>query len=302
MARISGAWRKTVQAATGFLANAYIKGFLPEGPPIYTGGLKQVCAPGLNCHSCPGALGACPIGSMQNLFDGRTRQFAFYVVGYLALIGLIAGRFVCGWLCLIGLIQELLYRIPVPKLRVPEKPDRILRYLKYAVLAILVFGLPLVYRTQLGAGEPFFCKYVCPAGTLEAGVPLVLLDEMIRSVLGGLFWWKMSLLALLLASAMFIYRPFCKYVCPLGAFYGLFQKVSLIRMRFSERACVGCGRCAGTCKMDVDPRENPNSCECIRCRECIHVCPAKALSMGIGPKAEAGEAIPSGEKGAVTEH
>ena len=99
MAKHPNALRKCIQAGWGILTNAYMKGFLPGAPYIYGGNLKQVCVPGMNCYSCPGALGSCPIGSMQAVFDGRQREFAFYVVGYLALIGLVVGRFICGWLC-----------------------------------------------------------------------------------------------------------------------------------------------------------------------------------------------------------
>lgn len=276
--------RKLVQAGWGILTNAYVKGFLPGAPVLYQGPLKQFCVPGLNCYSCPGALGSCPIGSMQAVFDARERGIAAYVIGYLATIGLFVGRFICGWLCVFGLIQELLYKIPTPKLEIPQKIDQPLRYLKYAILLVLVFALPFFYRSQFGAGEPFFCKYVCPVGTLEGGIPLVLLDSTLRSVLGWLFRWKFFLLVLCILSSIFVYRPFCKFLCPLGAFYGLFQKISLIRMRVDKGKCVGCGHCAAACKMKVDPCHNPNSNECIRCRECVKACPVHALSMGIGNK------------------
>ena len=278
--------RTMVQAAWGIISNGYVKGWMPGPPPIYQGKLKNFCVPGMNCYSCPGALGACPIGSMQAVFDNRRRRFAFYVVGYLATIGLLVGRFICGWLCLFGLIQELLYNIPTPKITVPEKLDKVLRYLKYVMLFVMVFALPFFYRTELGMGKPFFCEYICPVGTLEGGIPLVLLDETMRGALGWLFKWKFFLMALCLISSVFIYRPFCKYVCPLGAFYALFQKVSLLRMRFDEDKCVSCGLCAKTCKMGVNPVLNPNSAECIRCTECVHVCPKHALSFGLGPKKE----------------
>ena len=269
--------RKAVQAGCGILSNAYIKGFLPGDPVIYQGKLKQVCVPGMNCYSCPGALGSCPIGSLQAIFDNRHRGIGAYVIGYLAIIGLFIGRFICAWLCLFGLIQELLYKIPTPKLTVPEKIDRPLRYLKYVMLFVMVFLLPFFYRSKYGVGEPF------PVGTLEGGIPLVLLNSMMRGALGWLFRWKFLLLLLCIAASIFIYRPFCKYICPLGAFYGLFQKVSLIRMRVDKEKCVDCGICAKTCKMNVDPHKTPNSNECIRCRECIHACPMHALSMNIGP-------------------
>jgi len=231
----------------------------------------------MNCYSCPGALGACPIGAMQSIFDGRKRKFAFYVVGYLAAIGLLVGRFICGWLCLFGLIEELLYMIPTPKLKIPEKIDRPLRYLKYLFLFLFVFALPFLYRTSLGTGDPFFCKYICPVGTLEAGVLLAILDGSIRSALGALFRWKVAILIGCILASIFIYRPFCKYVCPLGAFYSLFQKVSFLKMSFDEKSCVSCGTCSRTCKMNVDPRKSPNSAECIRCGECVKACPKGAL-------------------------
>ena len=297
MARGAKAMRKIIQAGWGILTNAYVSGFLPGAPILYQGPLKQVCVPGLNCYSCPGALGSCPIGGMQAIFDARQRGIGAYVIGYLALIGLFVGRFICGWLCLFGLIQELLYKIPVPKLEVPEKPDKIMRYLKYVILAVFVIALPLLYRSAYGAGEPFFCKYICPVGTLEGGIPLVLMDEIMRSVIGWLFRWKFMLLILTIVSAMFIYRPFCKYICPLGAIYSLFQKVSLVRMSFDSDACIDCGGCAKSCRMKVDPRKDPNSGECIRCRECIDTCPVKALSMGLAKSGEKpGEKISYGKE------
>ena len=270
--------RKLVQAGWGLLSNGYVKGFLPGGPSIYTGPLKRFCVPGLNCYSCPGALGACPIGALQSALTARRRRFPLYVLGWLAAIGLLVGRFVCGWLCLFGLMQELLYKIPTPKLRIPDKIDRPLRYLKYGVLALLVVGLPLLWRSEYGAGVPFFCEYLCPVGTLEGGVPLVLLNDVLRPALGWLFRWKLLILIVCILSSIFIYRPFCKYLCPLGAFYALFQRVSLIRMKVDASACVNCGKCAGVCPMQVDPSKTPNSAECIRCGECVRACPADALS------------------------
>ena len=278
----TGAPRKLVQAGWAILTNSYVKGFIPGDPAIYGGPLKQACVPGLNCHSCPGALGTCPVGAIQNMLDGHRRSFPFYVIGYLAIIGIIAGRTICGWLCPFGLIQELLYKIPVHKIGIPDGPDRVLRYLKYLILAVMVFALPFFYRSGLGTGEPFFCEYICPAGTLEAGVPLIIANSALRGALGWLFAWKFMLLLACIAASMVIYRPFCKYICPLGAIYGILQKVGLIRMNVDRNGCTDCGRCASVCRMGVDPHTTPNSSECIRCRDCITACPVRALSMGMG--------------------
>ena len=135
--------RKFFQAAWGILSNGYIPGFLKG--TIYKGALKHFCIPGMNCHSCPGALGACPIGALQSVLASRSRRLSFYVAGYLAMLGLLVGRFICGWLCLFGLIEEILYMIPVPKIKIPEKPDKLLRYLKYVFLLLFVFAMPLFY-------------------------------------------------------------------------------------------------------------------------------------------------------------
>ena len=283
-------FRKLIQAAWGVLTNAYWQGFLPGKTSIYTGPLKRFCVPGMNCYSCPGALGACPIGALQAVLNERHRRFPFYVLGFLAAVGLAAGRFICGWLCLFGLIQELLYKIPTPKLRIPEKTDQVLRRLKYVILAVFVVLLPLLYRSSYGAGVPFFCKYICPVGTLEGGIPLVLLNDVLRPALGWLFRWKMLLLILCVLASVFIYRPFCKYICPLGAFYSLFQKVSLVQMHADTDRCIRCGLCSKTCEMNVNPIKEPNSMECIRCGECVKACPVHALSFGKqGQAASAGK-------------
>ena len=269
------ALRKAVQLLSGLAANAHLKGFVTG--KIYTGPLKQFCVPGLNCYSCPGAVGACPIGSLQAVVGSR-KKFPFLILGYLALIGVVLGRFVCGWLCLFGLVQELLYQIPTPKLKMPHRADRVLRWGKYFFLLVFVFALPAFLKEMGGlVSVPYFCKYVCPAGMLEGGIPVVALNSGLRQTVGRLFAWKWVLLGSFLLSSVFIYRPFCKYVCPLGAFYSLFQRFSFLRLRVDREKCVDCGKCVRDCPMGVDVLRSPNSPECIRCGGCTDGCPTKAL-------------------------
>ena len=275
--------RRIVQILAGLAANAHLSGFVTG--KIYTGPLKNLCVPGLNCYSCPGALGACPIGALQASFTGRHPRFPFYVLGFMLLTGVLLGRFVCGWLCLFGFLQELLYRLPTPKLRVPEKLDRGLRWLKYAVLAVLVVLLPLILRDEFGLSAPYFCKWLCPAGMLEGGLPLTALDQSLRQAAHGLFAWKFAVLLVCLAAAVLIERPFCKYLCPLGAVYGLAQKAGFLKLRFDQSACVSCGACKSVCQMGIDPVREADSCECIRCGACVDTCPVQALKMTFGNKA-----------------
>ena len=278
--------RRTVQGIWALLTNAHLSGFVTGR--IYSGPLKRFCVPGMNCYACPGALGACPIGALQAMVTGRKPRFAFYVLGWLALLGVLLGRFICGWLCLFGLIQELLYKIPTPKITVPKALDRRLRYLKYGFLLVFVILLPTILRDKFGMSVPYFCKWICPVGMLEGGVPLAILDKGIRSAAHALYAWKLAILVVVLLLSVFIHRPFCKYVCPLGAFYALFQKISVLRMEVDTDACVQCGACAKVCHMQVDPVKAPNSAECIRCGECIHACPQNALKFRAVGKSTSG--------------
>ena len=265
--------RLGIQAAAALIQNANFKGFITG--QIYEGATKQVCVPGLNCYSCPGAVGACPIGSLQSFLNGMKFRFPYYVLGLLIFFGAVLGRAVCGFLCPFGLLQDLIYRIPFIK-KNSFRIDRYLRYLKYAVLAALVIILPMTFELT-----PFFCKYVCPDGTV-AGIMLAIADERVRSALGPLFSWKLCLLLIFLVTGLIIYRPFCKYICPLGAIYGFFNRVSVYRMTLDTSKCISCKACAGVCRMNVDPSVKPNSMECSRCGACVSQCPSGALHMGFG--------------------
>ena len=270
--------RHLIQAVSALLMNGNLKGFF-QGK-IWQGQSKQVCVPGLNCYSCPGALGACPIGSLQAVLNGRQKNLSFYVTGLLILFGTIFGRLICGFLCPFGFLQELLYKIPVRKWRIPKKIDAKLRYLKYVILVVFVLLLPAFLHGTYGIGDPWFCKYICPAGTLEGGIPLVSVNSGLRSMVGVLFSWKILILILVLVASMYIYRPFCKYMCPLGAIYGLFNRFSIYQMQVEKDKCTHCGICEKTCLMQVNVTENINSPECIRCGACKNVCPVHAIKSG----------------------
>lgn len=267
--------RRSVQILWAFLTNSYLLGFA-QGK-IYRGKLKNLCVPGLNCYSCPGAVGACPIGAMQAVIGNRNFKFAFYVAGFLIFTGALAGRFVCGWLCPFGLIQDLLYKIPFPKKIQTVWGDRLLRKLKYLILIVFVILMPMFLVDMLGQGAPYFCKLICPAGTLEGGIPLVLLNKSMRGALGFLYVWKNALLFAVIVLSVLIYRPFCKYICPLGAVYSVFNPVAVFRYRIDKEKCVGCGVCKDVCKMQADPQKNVNHPECIRCGDCKRACPTKAI-------------------------
>ena len=269
----SGSRRLVIQSIAALIQNANLKGFFTG--KIYTGTTKKVCVPGLNCYSCPGAVGACPIGSLQNFLGGLKFRFPYYVLGLLIFFGALLGRVVCGFLCPFGLLQDLLFMIPFYK-KNRFKVDRFLRYLKYVVLLVLVIILPLCIPLT-----PTYCKYLCPSGT-TAGLFLSFANSSLRRRLGKLFAWKAVVLGIVVVSSLIVYRPFCKYLCPLGAFYGFFNRFAIFRMHFDAEKCVHCQACVKVCKMNVDPTKHPNSMECIRCGDCVRACPQSALEQGFG--------------------
>ena len=238
--------RGWIQAAATLLTNIHISNLFKG--KIYQGKAKTICVPGLNCYSCPAATGACPIGAFQAVVGSSKFKFSYYITGFLILLGVTLGRFICGFLCPFGWFQDLLHKIPGKKFSTARlKP---LRYLKYIILAVFVILLPMFATNSIGMGDPFFCKYICPQGVLEGAIPLSIGNAAIRSALGKLFSFK---------------------------FYSLFNKVSFLNITIENSKCVGCNQCSRACKMDIDVCRTPNHPECIRCGACIKACPKDAI-------------------------
>lgn len=261
--------RRLIQLYAALLTNANIKGVV--NGRINTGNNKNLCVPGMNCYSCPGAVGACPLGSLQDSLAQSNERAPFYILGILALFGLMFARTICGFFCPVGLGQELLYKIKTPKVK-KSRYTRLLSYFKYVLLVVFVIAIPLIYN-----GIPAFCKYVCPAGTLGGGVLLLSHpgNAGFYDSLTYLFTWKFTLLVIILVLCVFFYRFFCRFICPLGAIYGFFNKIALIGVKLDSDKCVDCGLCIANCKMDI---RHVGDHECINCGECIPACPTKAIS------------------------
>ena len=264
--------RKIMQLYFALLFNANLKGFVSGN--IYKGQSKQFCVPGINCYSCPGAIGACPLGSLQGSFSAD-KSTIYYVAGILLLYCVMFGRMICGWLCPFGLIQELIYKIPTPKLK-KGPVTRILSYLKYVILVFFVFIVPITYAFR-DTPLPTFCKYICPAGTIEGGLALLAnkANASYFSMLGPLFTWKFLVMVSIVVGSVFAFRLFCRFLCPLGGLYGLFNKFSFFGIKLEQSKCIDCGKCISHCKLDI---RHVGDQECISCGECIDVCPTQAIA------------------------
>ena len=239
--------RIRIQIAALIIANSYFLSSI----------LKYIPLPILNCYACPLASGACPLGTIQRFLI----MFAvpFYTMGFLGIIGSVLGGMTCGWICPFGFLQDLLYRMSKHKIYIAGRYN----IARFVVLGLMIL-IPLVTL------EPWFCK-LCPAGTLEAGIPLVLSYDYLRPMVGQMFYIKIIILFLFLLSAIFIKRPFCRFICPLGAILSLFNPISKVRLEVDD-SCNKCGKCERICPMEIRIYENPNSMSCIRCLECTRYC------------------------------
>ena len=262
--------RRLIQLYTALLYNANVKGFF--NGTIYKGNTKKLCLPGFNCYSCPGAVAACPLGSLQSALTNSDTKWPAYVFGSLILFGLILGRTICGFFCPLGMMQELLYKVPSPKVK-KSTATKVLSYLKYVILAVMILIVPFMYTGDVPV--PTFCKYICPAGTFEGAVGLLATNDEYFASLGFLFSWKFTLLVLFIVACIFLFRFFCRFICPLGALYGFFCRIALLGVKVDKSKCTDCGLCISVCKMDTT---RVGDHECVQCGECISVCPTKAIA------------------------
>ena len=294
--------RRLTQVFATLVTNPYWVGFARA--TIYRGRLKYLCHPGMQCYSCPSSVTACPLGALQNALGSARETVAagrfslgLYIIGFFGLVGMVFGRLVCGWVCPFGLLQDVLHKIPTPKLQLP----RYAAYGKYVLLVALVILAPLaasfydfsfvaadghlrllpaVTANATGATYPWYCKIVCPVGTLEAGIPKLLLDAGVRATLG--FWFRLKWIILIVFLLWMVMTPraFCRVACPVGAIYGLFNRYSLYRFSVKAEDCDACGRCAQACPLGLDPHRAPNHPDCIRCLDCVGACRKGALRSG----------------------
>ncbi len=235
--------------------------------------------PFLNCQACEMASGGCPIGSMQaSLMQMRLPLLPLAV---LFITGLALGRWICGWLCPFGLLSDIFDRIS----RRVWRPHEGWTALKFAVL-LLVFLVPPAMGLLGGTTWLPFCSTICPSGSVYGLLPFYATTgarEFGRAFTPG----HLPALAAIAFHAFVLYlfiwlavkisgRVFCKYLCPLGAFLGLFNRFSFVRIGHEAESCTDCGKCAKKCPVGVQLSKADFLTEsnCIRCGRCVTLCPA----------------------------
>lgn len=232
--------------------------------------MHSVCSPVFHCYSCPLATFACPIGVLANF--SAIHVIPFIAIGTLIAFGALFGSIVCGWACPFGFLQDLIGRIPVPKLTLPAWTG----YGRYVVLLVLVLWIPYTY----GQDHPaFFCS-LCPAGALEAALPYTASTAIAGEGLAFPSALKMAILSTILIAAFFTWRPWCNLFCPLGAIYGLCDHFSFLYLRFEPSRCKECDICRRTCRYGGLSGSRKANQRCVRCLDCT-ACGAISLSCGL---------------------
>jgi polyferredoxin len=107
----------------------------------------------------------------------------------------------------------------------------------------------------------------------------VLLEPALRSLVGPFYWFKVLLLVLFLAWMAVTRRPFCRWVCPLGALWSPFNRLSTLQMAVDTEACIRCNRCQQVCPVDIRIYEGASDGACVRCMQCVNECPVSCISV-----------------------
>ena len=262
------AWRRfltarpTIQTTALVLANAYYFSFLRFLPCGY-----------LQCSNCALSSFTCPLILLQRgavflsmgMFGMMSAKIISSVAAGLAILfffGALFGTWACGWLCPFGFFQDLLAKIPTPKFRLPGWST----ILRIPIFIGAVFAVPYLTKSL------FFCD-ICPSGTVNrlwqqaASIPLFF-----KTPEGILAMISLIFLAIVIVASLFIQRPFCSLLCPIGGIHGLFNKISGIFLKVDQEKCVDCGRCKEVCPQGIDPVATPDHSQCSRCLECTKTC------------------------------
>lgn len=236
-------------------------------------------------YAAPSIHALCPYGGLESMlsiiavgtFLKKILIGTFVLFGATVLLAVVMRRSFCGQVCAFGFLQELFGNIGKKLFKkrpvVPKKLDRVLRYLKFVVLAVTI---AMAWIT----GE----LWVTPYDPFNALGHLADFNALITSYLIGFI----VLIITLLGSVVYD-RFFCKYLCPVGALYGVIGKVSPYSVRVDHDKCIRCGLCNKACPMNVEVMDakggRVTDLECINCNMCVNACPKKgALSTGFTRK------------------
>jgi len=232
----------------------------------FTFSLKTgIVTPALYCYACPLASFACPVGTLQHFCAMRT--LPLYVIGSIGLWLTVGGRSFCGCLCPFGALHDAIDSV---KSKLGRTRSRRLNPYPATKFLMLFAVLGLAWYTV----DTFFCKF-CPSASLVASIPYFVLNPV--SGIPFYFIVHMLTLASTLLLAVLMSRFWCRYLCPMGAINGMFNRFSILKIARTEE-CTECKKCLENCPMGINHvDEIGKSSDCIKCGRCIDSCTTQAL-------------------------
>lgn len=213
----------------------------------------------------------CPFGGVVSLykfftvgtFVQKIHESSFVLMTLGILLAIAFGPVICGWVCPLGSFQEWISTMGKKifgrrfNTFVPAKVDRYLRYLRYFVLAMVVYKTASSAKLMFQDIDPYYALFNFWAG-----------DVSLKAF---------ALLGVIIVASLFIERPWCKYLCPYGALLGLFNKFRLFKIRRSASTCIDCKACDKACPMNITVSTSTAvlNHQCISCMQCTseNACP-----------------------------
>lgn len=211
----------------------------------------------------------CPMGGIatltrlvsQGLYIPKTGVANIAILAGVLLTTIVAGPIFCGWLCPLGSIQDWIHslakRVKIPQIRIHSNLDRVLKFIRYLVLALILYATARSFNLVFIKADPYYALMHFYTGEVA---PLALV------ILGST-----------LVASLFIQRPWCRWLCPLGAILSFLGKFSILKIRRPSDTCISCSLCSKACPVGLDPsaQEKVTSSRCIRCGLCEGACPPK---------------------------
>lgn len=208
--------------------------------------------------------GLCPFGGVETLYSlvvygiytPKIHESALVIFTLIMVSSILFGPVFCSYICPLGSVQEWVGKLGRKLFKgynhyIPKALDRKLRYLRYGVLiGVLYFtakSLTLVFLSV----DPFHALFNFYSSEVA---------------IGGL-----AVLAVTLVGALFVERPWCKYLCPYGALLGLTNLIRVFKIKRVPATCIDCNACDDACPMNIEvsKKETINNHQCISCHHCL---------------------------------